>query len=169
MRWGMAAEAVASGMPKLRIEESAARRQAAVDRGEEVIVGVKYRPRGPGPIDILDVDKREVRDAQVARLERIRASRDARGSLAASIAALEAAARSGGNLLAAAVESRRGHGLRWRDLDRMETGVRAASAGGEDLAGVYGAAYEGDEGFAAIRRMSRPSPRRRGAGRGCWW
>ena len=70
-------KAVASGMPKLRIEESAARRQAMIDRGEEVIVGVnKYRKEQEDPIDILDVDNVAVREAQVARLERIRATRD---------------------------------------------------------------------------------------------
>ena len=70
-------KAVASGMPKLRIEESAARRQAMIDRGDEVIVGVnKYRKEQEDPIDILDVDNVAVREAQVARLERIRATRD---------------------------------------------------------------------------------------------
>ncbi len=68
-------KAVASGMPKLRIEESAARRQAAVDRGDEVIVGVnKYRRETEDPIDILDVDNVKVRDGQIARLEKIRAT-----------------------------------------------------------------------------------------------
>ena len=70
--------AVASGMPKLRIEESAARRQAAVDRGEEVIVGVnRYRLAKEDHLDILDVDNVKVREAQVARLARIRGTRDA--------------------------------------------------------------------------------------------
>src|SRR6056297_669745 len=70
-------KAVASGMPKLRIEESAARRQAMIDRGEDVIVGVnKYRKDSEDPIDILDIDNEKVRASQVARLERIRAERD---------------------------------------------------------------------------------------------
>ena len=65
--------AVNSGMPKLRIEESAARRQAMIDRGEEVIVGVnKYRLYKEDPIDIMDIDNAAVRDSQIARLERIR-------------------------------------------------------------------------------------------------
>ena len=68
---------VASGMPKLRIEESAARRQAQIDRGDEVIVGVnKYRKDREDPIDILDVDNVAVRESQIARLEKTRASRD---------------------------------------------------------------------------------------------
>src|SRR5690606_18913354 len=70
-------QAVISGMPKLRIEESAARRQALIDRGEEVIVGVnKYRKDKEDPIDILEIDNVAVREAQIRRLEQIRASRD---------------------------------------------------------------------------------------------
>ncbi|MFZ1727808.1 MAG: methylmalonyl-CoA mutase, partial [Albidovulum sp.] len=77
-------KAVASGMPKLRIEESAARRQAMIDKGEEVVVGVnKYRLDKQDPIDILDVDNVKVRESQVARLEHIRATRDAAGCEAA--------------------------------------------------------------------------------------
>nr|MBA3325682.1 methylmalonyl-CoA mutase [Paracoccaceae bacterium] len=91
--------AVASGMPKLRIEESAARRQAAVDRGDEVIVGVnRYRMAEEDAIDIRDVDNAAVRDAQIARLARIRATRDP-AACEAALAALEAAARGTGNLL----------------------------------------------------------------------
>src|SRR6201996_2150399 len=69
--------AVESGMPKLRIEESAARRQAAIDRGEEVIVGVnKYRSGNEAPVELLDVDNDKVRNTQVARLNRIKKIRD---------------------------------------------------------------------------------------------
>jgi methylmalonyl-CoA mutase len=138
-------------MPKLRIEESAARRQAAVDRGEEVIVGVnKYRRESQDPIDILDVDNVKVRDAQVARLERVRASRDAQ-AWAAAIAGLEAAARSGGNLLAAAVEAARARATVGEISDAMEKVFGRHRAEVKTLAGVYGAAYEGDAGFAAIQ------------------
>jgi len=70
-------KAVATGMPKLRIEEAAARRQAAVDRGDEVIVGVnKFRLEKEDHLDIRDVDNVSVRDSQIKRLERIRATRD---------------------------------------------------------------------------------------------
>src|SRR5260370_738353 len=69
--------AVASGMPKLRIEESAARRQARVDRGEDVIVGVnKYQPEQPEHVDVLDIDNTKVREQQIARLRSVRSSRD---------------------------------------------------------------------------------------------
>src|SRR3984885_5239653 len=96
---------VERGMPKLRIEESAARRQAAIDRGEEVIVGGnKNRAGGAAHVDIPDVDNEAVRAAQVTRLERVRATRD-HVRVAAALAALTAAAKSGeGNLLALSVE-----------------------------------------------------------------
>jgi methylmalonyl-CoA mutase len=143
--------AVASGMPKLRIEESAARRQAAVDRGEEVIVGVnKYRLAEQEPLDIRDVDNDQVREAQVARLDRIRATRDT-DACARAIAAVEATARDGGNLLAAAVEAARARASVGEISDAMERVFGRHRAEVKTLAGVYGAAYEGDPGFAAIQ------------------
>src|SRR3979490_494893 len=98
--------AVESGMPKLRIEEAAARRQARIDRGEETIVGVnKYRSGEAASVDLLDVDNAAVRDQQIGRLERIRRLRDA-GRVNAALAALTKAAKSGkGNLLALAIEA----------------------------------------------------------------
>jgi methylmalonyl-CoA mutase len=145
-------KAVGSGMPKLRIEESAARRQAAVDRGEEVIVGVnKYRLAQQEPIDILDVDNVKVRDNQIARLERIRATRDA-DACAAALAEVERVAREGGNLLAAAVEAARARASVGEISDSMEKVFGRHRAEVKTLAGVYGAAYEGDEGFAQIQR-----------------
>ena len=85
--------AVDSGMPKLRIEESAARRQARVDRGEEVIVGVnKYRPEHPDHVDVLDIDNTKVREQQIARLEHVRETRD-EATCRAALDALEAGAR----------------------------------------------------------------------------
>ncbi len=145
-------KAVASGMPKLRIEEAAARRQAAVDRGDEVIVGVnKYRPQTQDKIDILDVDNVAVRDAQIARLSRIRESRDQAGCDGA-LAALEQAARTGtGNLLGLAVEAARARATVGEISDAMENAFGRHRAEVKTLAGVYGAAYEGDAGFAQIQ------------------
>jgi methylmalonyl-CoA mutase len=143
--------AVASGMPKLRIEESAARRQAAVDRGDEVVVGVnRYRLPQEAPIDILDVDNHKVREAQVARLTRIRAERDP-AKCAAALAEVERVAREGGNLLAAAVEAARARASVGEISDAMEKVFGRHRAEVKTLAGVYGAAYEGDAGFAAIQ------------------
>ncbi|MXU66109.1 methylmalonyl-CoA mutase [Oceanomicrobium pacificus] len=146
-------KAVASGMPKLRIEESAARRQAAVDRGEEVIVGVnKYRLASEDEIDILDVDNVKVREAQVARLDTVRAKRDA-AACAAALEALETGARSGqGNLLALAVDAARARATVGEISDAMERAFGRHRAEVRTLAGVYGAAYEGDEGFETIQR-----------------
>jgi methylmalonyl-CoA mutase len=144
-------KAVASGMPKLRIEESAARRQAAVDRGDEVIVGVnKYRLSKEDAIDIRDIDNTAVREAQVARLERIRASRDP-GLCANALAEVERVAREGGNLLAAAVDAARARASVGEISDAMEKVFGRHRAEVRTLAGVYGAAYEGDAGFAAIQ------------------
>src|SRR4249920_1048573 len=85
-------KAVEAGMPKLRIEEASARRQARIDRGEEVVVGVnKFQLKEESPIEILDVDNEKVRDSQVARLQKIRASRDEAKCVAALKALGEAA------------------------------------------------------------------------------
>ncbi|MCA0274209.1 MAG: methylmalonyl-CoA mutase [Proteobacteria bacterium] len=145
-------KAVASGMPKLRIEESAARRQAMIDRGEEVVVGVnKYRPTKTDQIDILDVDNMKVREAQVARLEQVRATRDA-AACSAALAEVERRARDGGNLLEAAVEAARQRASVGEISMAMEKVFGRHRAEVKTLAGVYGAAYEGDEGFAQIQK-----------------
>jgi len=145
-------KAVASGMPKLRIEEAAARRQAAVDRGDEVIVGVnKFRLEKEDEIDILDVDNVAVREAQIARLDKIRATRD-QGACDAALGDLEQAAKSGeGNLLALAVEAARARATVGEISMAMEKAFGRHRAEVKTLAGVYGAAYEGDAGFAAIQ------------------
>jgi methylmalonyl-CoA mutase len=145
-------KAVESGLPKLRIEEAAARRQAMIDKGEEVIVGVnKYRKDHEDPIDILDIDNNAVREAQVARLERIRASRD-EAACAAALAELERRAKEGGNLLDAAVEAARARASVGEISMAMEKVFGRHRAEVKTLAGVYGSAYEGDEGFAAIQK-----------------
>jgi methylmalonyl-CoA mutase len=144
-------KAVASGMPKLRIEEAAARRQARVDRGDEVIVGVnKYRPENPEHVDILNIDNEKVREGQVARLARLRETRDP-AACEAALAALEQVARSDGNLLAAAVEAARARATVGEMSMAMEKAFGRHRAEVKTLAGVYGAAYEGDAEFAAIQ------------------
>ena len=145
-------KAVASGMPKLRIEESAARRQAMIDRGEEVIVGVnKYRKDKEEPIDILDIDNLAVRESQIARLTRVKASRD---QARCDAALLELGRRTveGGNLLEAAVECARARATVGEISLAMEGTFGRHRAEVKTLAGVYGAAYEGDEGFAQIQK-----------------
>ncbi len=145
-------KAVASGMPKLRIEEAAATRQAMIDRGTEVVVGVnKYRRENEDPIDILDVDNVAVRDSQIKRLNSIKASRDDAGCQAA-LAELTRRARAGGNLLEAAVEAARARATVGEISMAMEEEFGRHRAEVKTLAGVYGAAYEGDAGFAAIQQ-----------------
>ncbi|WP_408607867.1 methylmalonyl-CoA mutase [Acidimangrovimonas sediminis] len=145
-------KAVASGMPKLRIEESAARRQALIDRGEDVIVGVnKYRKDKEDPIDILDVDNVKVRDSQIARLKKVRAARD-EAACQAALDELTRRASEGGNLLEAAVEAARARASVGEISMAMEKVFGRHRAEVKTLAGVYGSAYEGDEGFAQIQR-----------------
>jgi methylmalonyl-CoA mutase len=145
-------KAVASGMPKLRIEESAARRQAMIDRGDEVIVGVnKYRKDREDPIDIRDIDNGAVREAQVARLASVRASRD-EVQCQAALAEVTRRAAEGGNLLDAAVEAARARASVGEVSMAMEKVFGRHRAEVKTLAGVYGAAYEGDAGFEAIQR-----------------
>ena len=145
-------KAVASGMPKLRIEEAAAKRQAMIDRGQEVVVGVnKYRLEEEEDLDILDVDNMAVRENQVARLQNIRKTRDAE-ACAAALANLEKCAKEDGNLLAAAVEAARARASVGEISMAMEKVFGRHRAEVKTLAGVYGAAYEGDAGFAAIQK-----------------
>ncbi|MBY6121036.1 methylmalonyl-CoA mutase [Mameliella alba] len=144
--------AVESGMPKLRIEEAAAQRQAAIDRGTDVIVGVnKYKLDKEDDLDILDIDNQKVRESQVARLEKIRASRD-EAACQAALDELTRRAKEGGNLLDAAVEAARARASVGEISMAMEKEFGRHRAEVKTLAGVYGAAYEGDEGFAAIQK-----------------
>ncbi|MDJ0825526.1 MAG: methylmalonyl-CoA mutase [Rhodobacter sp.] len=146
-------KAVISGMPKLRIEEAAAKRQAAIDRGDEVIVGVnKFRLETEDEIEVREIDNTAVREAQIKRLETIRGTRD-QSACDAALQALEHGAASGdGNLLALAVEAARARASVGEISMAMEKAFGRHRAEVKTLAGVYGAAYEGDEGFAAIQK-----------------
>ena len=144
-------KAVAAGMPKLRIEETAAKRQADIDRGDQVIVGVnKYRLTQEDELDIRDIDNDAVRAAQVKRLENIKKERDEKNGSAALLN-LEKAAEGGDNLLAAAVEASRARATVGEISMAMEKVFGRHRAEVKTLAGVYGAAYEGDEDFIAIQ------------------
>ena len=146
-------KAVESGMPKLKIEEAAAQRQARIDRAEEVVVGInKYRVANPEKVDVLDIDNTAVREQQVARLQQIRASRD-EAAWRASLDALTAAARDGsGNLLDLAVKATRARATVGEISDALEAVFTRHRAVIRSVSGVYGAAYEGDAGFAAIQK-----------------
>ncbi|MBN8279941.1 MAG: methylmalonyl-CoA mutase [Gammaproteobacteria bacterium] len=145
-------KAVESGMPKLRIEQSAALRQARIDRGEEVIVGVNRYQRDDEPeIEVLDIDNTAVRESQVKRLKAVRAARDG-AACSAALAALTAAASGGtGNLLELAVTAARARATVGEISDALEKVYGRHRAAIQSISGVYGSAYAGDAAFAGIQ------------------
>ncbi|MBI1331070.1 MAG: methylmalonyl-CoA mutase [Alphaproteobacteria bacterium] len=150
-RMGGMTKAVEAGIPKLRIEEAAARRQARVDRAEDVIVGVnKFQVKDGGEIEVRDIDNAAVRDAQIARLKDVKAKRDAK-AVEASLAALAEGAKDNGNLLELAVNAARARATVGEISDAMEKVFGRHRAEIRSISGVYGHAYEGDNEFAAIR------------------
>ncbi len=144
-------KAVEAGIPKLRIEESSARRQARVDKGEDVIVGVnKFETTEESKFDVRDIDNASVRDSQIARLKQVKANRDP-VKVAATLDALTAGAASNGNLLELAVEAARARASVGEISDAMEKVFGRHRAEIRSISGVYGGQYEGDNEFAAIR------------------
>ncbi len=149
---GGMAKALETGMPKLRIEECATRRQARIDRGDDVIVGVnKYRIDEEPEIELLDIDNTLVREAQVQRLQEMRSRRDAAAVLAA-LRELEAIARGGeGNLLSAAVKAARARASIGEISETLERVWGRYRAEIRAVSGVYGSVYAGDPEFEAVR------------------
>jgi methylmalonyl-CoA mutase len=146
-------KAVEDGLPKRVIEEAAARKQARVDKAEEVVVGVNKYARGEeDDIDILDVDNAAVRISQIKRLESIRASRDGVACQTALDALTQAAESGEGNLLELAVEATRKRATVGEISDALEKVYTRHRAQIRSISGVYGAAYEGDAGFDKIRK-----------------
>lgn len=145
-------KAVESGMPKMKIEEAAARRQARIDRGEEVVVGVnKYQPAEEAPIEILEVDNTKVRESQIARLKQIKATRD-QAKVDEALAALSKAGESGeGNLLELAVVATRARATVGEISDALEKAFTRHRAVNRTISGVYGGVYQGDESFAKLK------------------
>ncbi len=144
-------QAVETGMPKRRIEEAATRRQAAVDRGEEVIVGVnKYRLENEDTLDILDIDNAAVRLAQIKRIDETKRRRDAT-VVGAALDRLSDVARTGvGNLLEAAVEAARARATVGEISDAMRVVFGDHAATPKVVADVYGSAYEGDPEYSTL-------------------
>ncbi len=152
-------KAVESGMPKLRIEEAAARRQARVDRGEEVIVGVnKYRLDKESEIDTRTIDNTEVRRRQIVRLERVKATRDPQ-LVAAALDALTEGAKGNGNLLALSIDASR-RGRRWARSPTRSSRCSAATAPTSVRSPACTAARTPTTRNSA--RSARTSPRSRG-------
>ncbi len=144
-------KAVADGYPKRLIEEAATRRQAAVDRGDEVIVGVnKYRLETESEIDILQIDNKAVREAQVRRLEQVKRQRDP-ARVAETLAALHDVARTGrGNILETAVEAARARATVGEISDAMRRAFGNHAAVPEVVSKVYGPAYEDEPEYATL-------------------
>ncbi|WP_397591606.1 methylmalonyl-CoA mutase [Sphingorhabdus sp.] len=143
-------KAVASGMPKRLIEEAAAARQARVDKGEDVIVGVnKYRLETEDQLDTLEVDNDFVRQGQIARLAATRASRD-EAACQAALNALTEGAKSGANLLALAVEAARARATLGEISDAMEAVFGRYATTPVPVQGIYGSAHEFDKRWAQV-------------------
>ena len=165
-REGGMAKAVAAGWPKAMIEEASAARAARVDRGEDVIVGVnKYRKENEDPIEILDVDNHAVREAQVRRIQAVKAARDEAAAQAA-LDALREGARGNANLLALAVECARARATLGEISAAMEDVFGRYGTQPTPVQGIYGGAYTDDarwlrleDGVAATERRLGRRPR----------
>ena len=145
-------KAVEAGMPKMRIEEASARRQARIDRGEEIVVGVnKFQLKEEAAIEILDVDNDMVRESQVTRLTNIRKTRDEARCVDALKALGEAARNGTGNLLSLAIEATRARATVGEISSALEGVYGRYQATIRSISGVYAGEWEGDEGLERIR------------------
>ncbi|HLS82294.1 MAG TPA: methylmalonyl-CoA mutase [Steroidobacter sp.] len=146
-------KAVESGWAKRKIEACAAQKQARIDRGEDVIVGVnKYRLEKEAPVDVRDIDNTAVREAQIERLKRIRSTRD-QSAVNVALAALTEAARSGtGNLLELSIEAVRVRATGGEISDAIEQAVGRYRAATDSISGVYGAAFGDSAEWQALKR-----------------
>jgi len=145
-------KAVESGMPKLRIEEASARRQARIDRGEEVVVGVnKYQPDGNDDVEIRAVDNTAVREQQIARLRKLRENRD-EARVDDTLQRLTQGAAGDANLLELSIDAVRARATVGEISDALEKVFSRHRATIRSISGVYGSEYEGDEGYERIRR-----------------
>ncbi|MBV9890314.1 MAG: methylmalonyl-CoA mutase [Rhizobacter sp.] len=146
-------KAVQSGWAKLKIEASAAEKQARIDSGEDVIVGVnKFQLAEEAPIETLDIDNHAVRDSQIARLRAVRVKRDQR-VVDAALAALTLAAESGeGNLLDLSIRAVRARATVGEISDALEKAWGRHRADTQKVSGVYAAAYDSATGWDQLRR-----------------
>ncbi|HEY9024739.1 MAG TPA: methylmalonyl-CoA mutase, partial [Burkholderiaceae bacterium] len=145
-------QAVDSGWAKLKIEAAAAEKQARIDSGKDVIVGVnKYRLKKEDPVDILEVDNVKVRESQIARLHEIKARRD-NAAVQAALEALTQAAQSGqGNLLDLSIKATRLRATVGEVSDALEKVFGRHRADIQKVTGVYAAAYDSAEGWEKLQ------------------
>ncbi len=160
---GGMAKAIETGIPKMRIEEAAARKQAHIDSGSEIIVGVnKYRLPKEDPIDILAVDNTAVREAQIKRLHDLRANRN-EADVQRALAAITECVHSGkGNLLELAVEAAKVRATLGEISDACEVVVGRYKAVIRSISGVYSSEVKTDENFAKAKAMAEEFARREG-------
>ena len=151
---GMAA-AIETGLPKLRIEEAAARKQARIDSGRDSIIGVNlFKPEKETDIDILEVDNTAVREGQVARLKQLKAERD-NDKVQRSLEAITAAAKTGeGNLLTLAVNAARERATLGEISDAMEEAFGRFKAQTQSISGVYSKEAMSEDSFQEARKMA---------------
>jgi methylmalonyl-CoA mutase len=150
---GGMAQAVISGMPKLKIEETATIRQARIDKNEDVVVGVnKYRPEHETPVDVLVIDNQKVRKNQLEQLDEIKRNRD-NSVLESALKSLTAAAESDQNLLEAAIIAARARATLGEISDALESVYGRHQAQNQTVGGVYGQAFEHNEQFMALQEQ----------------
>ncbi|MCD8072174.1 MAG: methylmalonyl-CoA mutase [Alistipes sp.] len=160
---GGMAKAIETGIPKMRIEEAAARKQARIDSNQEVIVGLnKYRLEKEAPIDILAVDNTAVRLAQIERLKQLRANRDEAAVQRALAAITECVRTKRGNLLELAVEAAKVRASLGEISDACEVVVGRYKAVIRSISGVYSSEVNQDENFAKAQQMARDFAKKEG-------
>ena len=148
---GGMAKAIETGMPKLRIEEAAARKQARIDRGDDVIVGVnKYKSDSAEEVEILQIDNDAVRESQVARLARLREERDEAAVEDILEEIYQCAVSGEGNLLALAIEATRRRASVGEISFAMEREFGRFNAQAQTVSGVYGSAFQDNEEWQGI-------------------
>ncbi|MCC8436248.1 methylmalonyl-CoA mutase [Brevibacillus sp. M2.1A] len=152
---GGMAKAIETGLPKMKIEEAAARRQAHIDSAKEAIIGVnKYRLDKEDPLEILEVDNTAVREAQIRRLQELRSNRD-EARVQATLQAITECAKTGeGNLLELAIEAARARASLGEISDAYEKVVGRHKAVIRSISGVYSSEYADAEEVAAVRKMA---------------
>ncbi len=148
-------KAIEAGIPKLRIEEAAARKQARIDSGQDIIVGVnKYRLEKEDPLQILDVDNQMVRKQQVAQLEHIKATRDPEKVKAILEKLIHCAKTGDGNLLEIAIDAARNRATLGEISDALETVFGRYKAQIKSFSGVYSAAIKDDKSFEKAKQLA---------------
>ncbi|TDQ15151.1 heterodimeric methylmalonyl-CoA mutase large subunit precursor [Algoriphagus boseongensis] len=152
---GGMAKAIEAGLPKLRIEEAAAKKQARIDSGKDIIVGVnRYQVDDSTEIDLLEVDNQAVREGQIRRIQEVKKKRDSDAVLQSLAAITEAAQSGNGNLLALAVEAARKRATLGEISDAMEKAFGRHKAQTQAVSGVYAAEVKNQESFKKAQELS---------------